>query len=90
MESHAGTACAAVNRIKFMTPEEIQKQVADTIRKTADAIDPKLNQASQPPKPETAEAAQEAHESAEVSFQTKRVGKTNVSLNSQDTKTDDE
>ena len=65
-----------------MTKKEIEQHVADTIRKAADAIDPKLTQVGEPPKPETTEAAQEAHEAAETSFQTRRLGNINVSLNS--------
>lgn len=64
-----------------MTKKEIEQHVANTIRKAADSIDPKLNQV-EPPKPETTEAAQEAHEAAETSFQTRRLGSMNVSLNS--------
>ena len=51
------------------------------IRNAADAIDPRLNQVGEPPKPETTEAAQEADEAAEISFQTRRLGNINVSLN---------
>jgi hypothetical protein len=62
-----------------MTKEEIQQQVADALRDAANKIDPALNQVGQPPKPETTEAAQEAHEAKFESFNRDKSGR---SLNS--------
>jgi hypothetical protein len=53
-----------------MTKEEKDQQTAKVLRTLADEIDPPVNQASKSPKPETSEAAQEAHEAELASFST--------------------
>jgi hypothetical protein len=64
-----------------MTPQENNKQLADAFRALADRIDPTLNPVSKPPKAETTEAAQDAHQAALTAFQTLRQHGMNLSLN---------
>jgi adenylyl- and sulfurtransferase ThiI len=57
------------------------KEHAKQLRHIADEIDPPVHHVREIPEPETSEVAQEAHEAALISFQTKRKGKHILSLN---------